>query len=67
MQHVSAYALAGTERRPNPEWRRWLVQRFRDGGYRIRPLLAAIVRSPNFYAVERPVMQTASLPEETHR
>jgi hypothetical protein len=48
-------------------WVNYLTEVFRREGYRLRPLLARIAESPNFYAVELPVVQTAAAHEETHR
>ena len=64
VQRVASYALAGTGGSPDMSWANYLAEMFRRGGYRLRPLLASIVASPNFYAVELPGVETATLREE---
>ncbi len=67
VQRVASYALAGTGKSSDTPWANYLAEVFRRDGYRLRPLLASIVASPNFYAVELPVVQTAAAAEESHR
>ena len=64
---MASYALAGTGKSSDTPWANYLAEVFRRDGYRLRPLLASIVASPNFYAVELPVVQTAAAAEESHR
>lgn len=59
VQRVVSYALAGTGKTADARWAGYLTEVFRDDGYRLRPLLAAVVASPNFYAVELPTVPTA--------
>jgi hypothetical protein len=42
----------------------YLTEAFRKDGYRLRPLLATIAGSPNFYAVESPSDRADAAPEE---
>ena len=51
VRQTVAYALAGIVEGPQAAWERHLVDRFAESDFRLKPLLEAIVRSPNFFAV----------------
>lgn len=51
VRQTVAYALAGIVEGPQAAWEKHLVERFAESGFRLKPLLEAIVRSPNFFAV----------------
>jgi hypothetical protein len=51
VRQTVAYALAGVVDGQQRAWEKYLLKRFSEAGFRLKPLLEAIVRSPNFYAV----------------
>jgi hypothetical protein len=53
VRRAVGYALAGVVDGPQAAWEKYLLDRFTAGNFRLRPLLEAIVLSPNFFAVSR--------------
>ncbi|MBM3514093.1 MAG: DUF1592 domain-containing protein [Alphaproteobacteria bacterium] len=51
VRRVVAYALSGVVEGPQASWEKYLLERFADNGFRLKPLLEAIVLSPNFFAL----------------
>jgi hypothetical protein len=51
VQQVFAYGLGRSVRREDKPWLEFLIEQFKDDGYRLRPLIRSIVSSSNFFAV----------------
>jgi hypothetical protein len=64
VERLSAYAMAGTGYVSQKDWNAYLTETFERDGYRLMPLLEAIATSPNFFKVELPALQTASVRPE---
>ncbi|MDX2224323.1 MAG: DUF1592 domain-containing protein [Rhodospirillaceae bacterium] len=64
VRRTVAYALAGVVHGPQSAWEEHLMQRFGQGGFRLKPLMKAIALSPNFVAVGAP--GAASTAAEEH-
>lgn len=59
VQRAVSYALAGVVNGPQSAWEKYLSVQFADSGFHLKSLMKAIVRSPNFYAVDAAPVSSA--------